>query len=142
VSDLSLIVRRTIRASPERVFAAWTEPEQLQRWWGPTGVVCTGAEVDLRVGGRYRIGNRLPDGSQVWISGEFEQITPPHCLVYTWRTEDDAGAERITVRFEAREGATEVIVVHERIASARLRDGHEAGWQGCLEGLDRHVADA
>jgi uncharacterized protein YndB with AHSA1/START domain len=135
VSDLSLIVRRTIRAPAERVFAAWTEPAQLQRWWGPAGVVCTGAEVDLRVGGRYRIGNRLPDGSQIWISGEFEQVVPPHRLVYTWRTEDDAPAERVTVRFESRDGATEVIVVHERIATAPLRDGHQQGWQGCLDGL-------
>src|SRR5215471_14892646 len=68
---LSLVVRRTIRASAERLFALWTSREHLERWWGPPGVVCTSAEIDLRVGGRYRIANRLPDGRTLSIVGEF-----------------------------------------------------------------------
>jgi len=58
--ELTLVVRRTIGASPERVFDAWTKPERLRLWWGPRGVTCTAAEVDLRVGGRYRIANQFP----------------------------------------------------------------------------------
>ncbi len=58
-----LVVRRTIKAGPERVFEAWTRPELLLAWWGPRPVRCSGAEVDLRVGGRYRIDNQLPDGA-------------------------------------------------------------------------------
>jgi uncharacterized protein YndB with AHSA1/START domain len=71
---LALVVHRTIRAPVERVFAAWTTPEQLRRWWGPKSVVCSEAEVDLRIGGAFRIANQFPDGNVVWISGEFEQI--------------------------------------------------------------------
>jgi uncharacterized protein YndB with AHSA1/START domain len=135
--DVALIVRRTIRASAERVFDAWTKPEHLVRWWGPRPVRCSRAEVDLRVGGGYRIANQFPDGKVLWIVGEFELVKPPHKLVYTWRLEPGTpSSERVTVRFEPRDGATEVIVVHERISSAAIRATHEQGWQGCLDGLE------
>jgi uncharacterized protein YndB with AHSA1/START domain len=72
----------------------------------------------------------------VWIVGEFELVAPPRKLVFSWRLGSDSPApERVTVRFEPRGGATEVIVIHERIASAASRSTHEQGWNGCLEGL-------
>jgi uncharacterized protein YndB with AHSA1/START domain len=136
----TLIVRKTISATPERLFAAWTEPERLLKWWGPAGVSCIGAEVDLRVGGHYRIGNRLPDGKLLWIVGEFEVIEPPRRLRYTWRMEGASqAAERVTVHFEAQGEATEVIVTHERIPNRALRDQHQHGWQECLEGLVEYL---
>ena len=135
---IALVVRRLIRASPERLFEAWTEPTQLRVWWGPEGVRCAAAEVDLRVGGRYRIGNTFPDGRVIVLVGEFEVIERPKRLTYTWRVEGSPGAsERVTVRFEPRDGATEVIVTHERIPDETLRDQHRRGWEGCLDGLAR-----
>lgn len=131
-----LIVRRTIRATPAVLFAAWTQPSQLVKWWGPAGVECVEAQVDLQVGGAYRIANRFPDGRVVWISGEFESIEPPHTLVYTWQVEPSVGTpERVTVRFDARGDATDVVILHERIADPDARRGHELGWEGCLDGL-------
>jgi uncharacterized protein YndB with AHSA1/START domain len=141
-SSINLVVRRTIRATAERLFDAWTRPEQLVKWWGPAQVECAGAEVDLRVGGSYRIGNRLPDGQVLWIAGEFEEVTPPRRLVYTWRLGPRAGGpERVTVRFEPRDGATEVIVVHERILDEPARESHERGWYGCLDGLEAYLRE-
>ena len=140
VGTVALVLRRLIRATPERLFEAWTEPTQLQSWWGPEGVTCERAEVDLRVGGRYRIGNAFPDGSVVVLMGEFEVIERPNRLTYTWRIDGSAGdSERVTVRFEPRDGATEVIVTHERIPDEMMRDQHRRGWEGCLEGLVRFV---
>lgn len=137
---LNLVVRRMVRASAERLFAAWTEPGALAQWWGPRGVRCTGAEIDLRVGGRYRIGNRFADGREVWIVGEYERIEAPYCLVFTWRLEPGPDlAERVIVRFEPRGNATEIVVVHERIATEEARASHEAGWRDCLDGLARFV---
>lgn len=136
--SVTLVVRRTIRASPERLFDAWTEARHLEQWWGPADVTCVGATVDLRVGGAYRIGNRFPDGRVVWIGGEFETIERPHRLVYTWQLESpDAGAvpERVTVQFDPIGDDTQVVVVHERIGDETARRGHEAGWVGCLDGL-------
>jgi uncharacterized protein YndB with AHSA1/START domain len=138
-----LVVRRTIRATPDALFAAWTQPSQLIKWWGPAGVECIDAQVDLRIGGAYRIANRFPDGRVVWISGEFESIEPPHSLVYTWQVEPSVSApERVTVRFDARGDATHVVIQHERIVDPEARAGHEAGWEGCLDGLTSYAQAA
>jgi uncharacterized protein YndB with AHSA1/START domain len=138
-----LIVRRSIRASPERIFDAWIQPKHLKQWWGPQSVECVDAEVDLRVGGRYRIANQFPDGKILWISGEFETIERPHRLVYTWRVgAAETAAERVTVTFEAHGVETEVIVAHERIPTEAMRDMHEQGWVGCLDGLVDYLEGA
>jgi uncharacterized protein YndB with AHSA1/START domain len=132
-----LVVRRTIRASQERIFDAWTRPEHLRVWWGPRPVTCSGAEVDLRVGGRYRIANTLPDGKAVIIEGTFRRVERPQILVYTWRMgQGETQSSLVTVRFEARGEATEVVIVHENLPSAEVHDSHEGGWNGCLDGLE------
>jgi uncharacterized protein YndB with AHSA1/START domain len=140
-SSVTLVVRRTIRASAERLFDAWTQPAQLKKWWGPVSVECIDAEVELRVGGHYRIANRFPDGKILWIVGEFESIERPSKLVYTWRLESAPGPpERVTVTFEAQGSETEVVVTHERIPTDAIRDMHERGWLGCLDGLTQFLS--
>ena len=140
-STVTLVVRRAIRATPERLFDAWTVPGQLKKWWGPASVTCIDATVDLRVGGRYRIANQFPDGKVVWIAGEFEAIERPKRLVYTWRLgPTDGPPERLTVTFEARGQGTEIVVTHERIPNSAMRDMHEQGWFGCLDGLAEFVS--
>lgn len=135
-----LTIRRVIAAPPERIFDAWTQPALLQQWWGPAGVRCIAAAVDLRSGGSYRIGNQLPDGAVLWISGEFEIVESPHRLVYSWRVGDEP-VSRVTVSFVAiADGSTEVVIHHERIHSSAVRDHHERGWLGCLDGLARWAA--
>ena len=135
-----LVVRRLIHASAERIFDAWTRPEQLRAWWGPRPVTCSGAEVDLRVGGRYRIANAVPDGSTVVIEGEFREIERPQKLVYTWRMgQDPQESSLVTVRFEEHGEATEVVIVHEQLPSVAVRDSHAQGWNGCLDGLAAFV---
>lgn len=130
----------TVAATPERLFELWTTPEHIQRWWGPEGVDCPFAEVDLRVGGKYRIANRMSDGSVLWISGHFEEISPLSKLVYSWRIEGDGilerpPEERVTVTFTERGSHTDVSVLHEQISSEEIRKSHRRGWQGCLDAL-------
>src|SRR5262249_47720292 len=135
-----LVVKRSIAASAAELFDAWTTPAALKAWWGPPGVRCVDAEIDLRVGGRYRIANELPDRSLLWISGEFELISRPTALVYSWEVSPNSrGKERVSVSFKEESVSgrkrTEVTIVHERIGSRSTRDEHERGWHGCLEGL-------
>ena len=134
----SLCVRRIVRASAERAFAAWTDPKQVVQWWGPAGVSCAEAHIDLRVGGSYGIANEFPDGRIVWIRGTFEIVEPPHQLAFSWRLDGDAAAlaERVTVSFVERSpDSTEIVVLHERVEEEERRKSHEAGWVGCLDGL-------
>lgn len=137
---ISLVVRRTIHATPEQLFEAWTQPKHLKRWWGPRPVTCLDAEIDLRVGGAYRIGNQFPDGRILWIFGEFEVVDPPRKLVYTWRVDAQSPAsERVAVKFQPQGDATEVIVVHEKISNLATRNRHQRGWEGCLDGLANYL---
>jgi len=139
--EVTLIVRRRINAPAERLFAYWTEPVHLMHWWGPTGVTCESATLELRVGGGYRIGNRFPDGTVLWISGEFEVVTPPYQLVYTWQLSSGdvpprgEAAERVSVTFTPVGDATDILIVHERVANNDVLSGHEQGWNQCLDRL-------
>lgn len=138
-----VVVRRHIRAKPDRVFAAWTEPEQLVRWWGPPGTECTEAYIDLRVGGQFRLANKLPDGNVVWISGTYEEVESPRRLRHTWLVEAMPGAvaSTVSITFDANNGGTDVVISHENIANAELRDSHESGWIGCLDCLATLLAE-
>lgn len=142
-SAAGIEVRRLVRATPARVFAAWTESSQICAWWGPVGVTCPAAEVDLRVGGTYRIGNQLPDGMVVWATGRFQRVDPPHELIYTWRFDPGPEIESlVTVRFEAVEDGTEIVLRHEGILDQSIRDEHARGWHGCLDGLVTYLSSA
>ena len=138
-ADLTLVVRRVIRAPRERVFAAWTEPAQIVGWWGPDGVSSPHAAVDLRVGGAYRIDNLLADGTVVSIRGAFHEVVVPERLGYTWCLGGGV-EERVIVEFVSVAEGTEVIVRHTRIADPAVRDEHAVGWRGCLEGLQGWLA--
>lgn len=138
---LSLVVRRVVDGTPDCAFRAWTDPDQIRQWWGPAGVVCADCTVDLRVGGRYQIANRLPDDTILWIFGVFVRVEKPHLLEYTWETGlepayEAIGDERVTIRFVAAGAQTEVIVEHTRCLDEQVQADHQAGWLGCLDGLE------
>lgn len=135
-----LSISRIIKAPRQRVFEAWTTPSLLMKWWGPEGVQCTAAEVDLREGGEYRIANQHGDGSVTWISGVFERVRPPEELVYSWNIgAPGADGSRVTVEFRSHDDGTELVVTHERLAPD-IRDMHLQGWIGCLDGLEAMFA--
>ena len=135
-AGVTLEVRRTLPASRDRVFRAWTRPEELNRWSAPGDAVPT-TEVDLRVGGRYRIVMRGPDGTTHTVGGVYRVIDPPSRLVYTWKWESKPNAVEsvVTVEFHERGSATEVVLRHDGLADTADRDRHEHGWIGCLDKL-------
>ncbi len=141
-ADLRLEVRRTIPATAERLFDAWTDPDQLLAWWGPEGVRCSEAVVELRIGGRLRLGNELPNGQVVFIEGEFVEIDRPRKLVYTWSIDSESPfSELVTVLFVQKDDdSTEVVISHERIRDEESRTQHGVGWAGCMDGLAELVS--
>ena len=144
----SLVIRRALAASPEKVFSAWTNPEQMQRWFGPSAEYANPfIEVDLRVGGEYRIGfhNAATDHSAVAF-GEYVNIEPGRKLVMTWQWEppnEHAGAATLlTVEFLPCEAGCELVLTHERIPAAEMRESHSQGWNGMLDRLPEVLAPA
>jgi len=138
MTDTSLRLTRTIRADLATVFEAWTEPAQLNRWSAPEGMTIE-TEVDLRIGGRYRIRMKSPDGEIFTAVGEYQEIDRPNRLVYTWgweETGNDHYETKVTVEFFDRGGATEVVVTHELFPDADLAGEHHEGWTSCLNRLE------
>ena len=137
-TETTLNLRRTFKAPRKKVFQAWTDPEELKKWWGPEGYATPPAEVDLRVGGKYRLGMRkLPDGELFYLSGIYREVRPPEKLVYTWRWEaqPEHGETLVTVEFRELRDSTEVVLTHERFPTEKARDDHNRGWSGCLDRL-------
>jgi len=138
----ALCLTRTFAAPREKVFRAWTDPEELKKWWGPVGYATPIAKVGLRVGGKYRLGMRkLPDGKIFHLSGTYREVRASEKLVYTWfwENEPELGETLVTVEFRARSSSTEVVVTHELFPNQKMRDDHYKGLNSCLNRLSRAV---
>jgi uncharacterized protein YndB with AHSA1/START domain len=145
-----LILTRTLNAPREIVFAAWTDPHQLARWWGPQGFDNPVCEADPRPGGAINIHMRGPDGTVYPMGGHFEEVTPPSRLVFialafpqadgSWLLEN-----RNTVTFERRGEATEmrlhVEVLKALPGSEMALAGMEQGWGQTLDRLEALAAE-
>lgn len=120
----------------EVVFAAWTDPERLKRWWGPGFFETVSAEVDLRPGGRYEL---LLEPGSMRLGGEFREVTPPQRLVYTWRWLEgvpDTRESLVTVEFRDVGGdRTEVVLLHDNFVGPGPVDMYDEGWRSGLEKL-------
>lgn len=140
-TEITLNLTRTYSAPRDDVFRAWTEPEALKRWFAPSDEFSTPiAEVDLRVGGAYRIGMKPPDQEDMFIVvGTYREVQPPERLVFTWSWEEgmDVGETLVTVEFRDLGGSTEVVLTHELFPNEQARDKHNEGWSGCLERLEK-----
>jgi uncharacterized protein YndB with AHSA1/START domain len=138
-SALQLRLERVIRTSPERAFAAWTEPEQLRRWSAPEGLRVTEGEMDLRVGGEWRVVMVEENGARHEAFGAYREIAEPERLVYThaWRRDLGVTPETtVTVEFLPHPDGTRVVLTQEGFGSAESRDGHSLGWNSALDGLE------
>ena len=139
---LMLTARRILNAPPARVFRAWTEAAELKRWFAAgEGFTTPLAEIDLRVGGRYRLGMQPPGSTDVLVvTGEYQEILPPRRLSFTWRWDGappDVPVTLVTVVFRTHAQGTELILTHEQFTNAPSRDQHETGWLACLNYLER-----
>ena len=139
----TLELKRDLNAPVQDVFRAWTDPNALLKWFGPQGVNCESADVDLVVGGTYRLTLDPPDGERTVVHGTYREIEPPHRLVFTWVLDDqgcagsaDVLAETlVTITLEALGATTRLTLTQTLLPTDASRDSHTQGWQGCLDSL-------
>ncbi len=133
----SLSLVRSFNVSPARVYRAWTDPQAMKRWFAPSDAFSIPrVEADVRVGGRYRIVMRSPDGEQHDVSGVYREVVPNEKLVFTWAWRSTPERESlVTVALRAAGGGTELTLIHEQLYDAEARDKHHHGWTGCLARL-------
>jgi uncharacterized protein YndB with AHSA1/START domain len=139
--ETALVVRRLMPLPRERVFAAWLDPASLSQWMCPGAVTSVAVELDPRVGGRFRIVMRKPNG-EVEHRGEYLAIEPPARLSFTWISENtDFQPSVVTVEFLERGAATEVVLTHRRLPAGQV-DGHRKGWTEIVGKLEATLARA
>lgn len=141
LTEPSLTLKRRFRAPPEKVYAAWIDPQKIALWWGPTpdDEVIT-AEVDARVGGRFRVVFR--DASERHeCSGVYREVIPNEKLVFTWAWRSTPERESlVTLNFKPDQGDTLMTLTHEQFADEKARDAHHEGWSGALDKLEAVLA--
>ena len=142
--ELALHLERVLRAPPELVFRMHTEPDLLARWWGPKGFTAPSVELDVRVGGRYRIAMQPPEGDRFHLSGEFREVNPGTRLVYTFRWEPPDPDDRetvVVVSLRNRGESTALTVDQEPFATDARRALHEQGWNDSLDRLEELIGN-
>lgn len=130
--------RQRIAAPRERVFAYWTDPEQIRRWLGGPGVQVNSARVDLRRDGEYEYQLTTPEGDRSTILGSFLTVAAPEKLVFSWAIENAAGRSPttlVTVEFIDHGQETEIVLVHQGFAEGPSRRLHREGWEACFSNL-------
>jgi uncharacterized protein YndB with AHSA1/START domain len=139
----SLTLTRHYPVAPEKVWRAWTDQAAIKKWWGPGNDPVSLAELDVRVGGRFRIVFGGPDGKAHECAGVYREVVPHRKLVFTW-TWPNSTPEReslVTLTLHATAGGTELLFLHEQFFDETIRDNHQQGWSGALAKLERFLQD-
>jgi uncharacterized protein YndB with AHSA1/START domain len=146
-----VVITRSFDAPRERVWKAWTDPEQLRRWWGPNGFTTPVCTIDLRVGGVFLYCMRSPEGKDYWATGVYREIVPVTRLVYTDSFADAKGRVvpatyygmsseiplemLVTVTFEKQDGRTKMTLRHDGLPAGADREGAQVGWSEMFDKL-------
>jgi uncharacterized protein YndB with AHSA1/START domain len=135
-----LEITRTFAASPERVWQAFTQQDALTAWFWPH--LAAVVEVDLRVGGGYRITATKGPTDDFGVSGEYVSLEPPHRLAFTWRWHGEPEETLVTIELAATGDETRMTLVHERFATEVTRDEHAQGWRDCLDRMPHWLSNS
>ena len=137
----SLTIKRRFNASPAKVFSACTDPEKVKRWMGPGETVTVRAENDARVGGRYRVVMRAPNGDEHDVGGVYREVVPNEKLVFSWAWKSTPERESlVTITFKSDGAGTLMTLTHEQFFDEEARDRHQFGWDGAMLKLEKYLA--
>ena len=149
-----IVLERIFNAPRELVFKAWSDPEQVTKWWGPAHFTAPVIKMDFRVGGKYHFCMHSPDGQDFWSTGVYKEIVAPERIVCTDSFADpegnivsgayygmDADAMPlellVTLTFEQLpDGKTKMTLRHEGVAPGEMAEMTKAGWSTSFDKLD------
>ena len=145
--ESTVSLTRVFDAPRERVFAAWTDARQLERWFGPRGFTLHSAEADPRPGGMFRLCLRSPQGKDYWVRGLYREVVAPERLVISCTAEDEKGIPRleeiISVSFADEGGRTRLSLNATAGGTGpeaeAMMAGMPRGWNQTVSRLDEHL---
>jgi uncharacterized protein YndB with AHSA1/START domain len=131
--ETRFVVERSFTAAPARVWEAWTQAAALGSWFGPEGIEIVDVEIDLRIGGHYRIVMQAGDGERQEVGGTYQEIAPLEKLVFTWAWHTTPERESlVTVALSPAGSGTSVSITHERFNDHAAAERHLQGWTSSL----------
>ncbi|MGA8276325.1 MAG: SRPBCC domain-containing protein [Thermoplasmata archaeon] len=138
-SEREFVVERTLAATPERIFEAYTDARLVPRWWAPPGGSLRVEQMDVRPGGKYRYVQRTPGGQELVFLGSYLEVNPPTRLVYTFEIEGQGNPVTTTVDLHGEGTSTRVtltnLCVSKEVREMMAKYGAEAGAKAALHQL-------
>jgi len=141
--ELTLVMVRALPVGPARVFAAFSDPDELATWFGPEGFSVGSLDLDPRVGGSYRIEMQPPEGDPFYLGGEFREVDPPGRLAFTFVYEDpdrDDVETLVELSFRDRGESTEVVFTQGPFKTEARRELHRDGWTDSFDRLAQVIS--
>ena len=139
MSENQVVVTKVVKASPEEVFEAFTNPEIMAKWFYGHEDWSVEVSNTLEIGGKYILNMVATDGKEYKHTGEYKVIAPPEKLVFTWNS-DFAQNTVVTVSFRQVAKGTEITLEHEFLPTDEARKSHTKGWTVCLNNLEKLFA--
>jgi uncharacterized protein YndB with AHSA1/START domain len=139
--DRELTITRIFDAPRSLVFAAWTEPTHLMRWFAPNNFTVPACEMDFRDGGKFRLCMRGL-GKDHWMNGVFREIVEPERIVWSGMLDNDTNEVLTTVTFAELDGRTRLTVHQTFSIETDSTRGARQGWTETLEHLAEFLAAA
>ena len=131
LSDREFVLEHTFQAPAAKVFAAYTDPKIVPRWWAPKGGSMRVDAMDVRPGGAWRFVQRAANGHEMTFHGSYLEVRPVTRLVYTFATEGQPGEIRATVELTEEDGLTHLMLTNlcssKEARDALLQYGAAAG---------------
>jgi uncharacterized protein YndB with AHSA1/START domain len=141
-SKPALTLKRRLNAPLAKIYRAWTDAAKISRWFGPEAAEMLRAETDVRVGGRFRIVFRGPDGEEHDVGGVYREVVPNQKLVFTWAWRSTPERESLVTVALKRDGdGTLLTLLHEQFFDEATRDRHGRGWSETLDKLESYVRE-
>jgi uncharacterized protein YndB with AHSA1/START domain len=135
-------IKRLLPSSPEDVFDAWLDPDSLKEWLCPGSTTVPIAEIDARVGGRFRIVMR-DEGVDHTHTGEYREITRPRRLVFSWASPATKGQTTlVTIELRGSGEQTELTLTHQQLPDKDSADKHRRGWESIMDKFARYINEA
>ena len=154
-SEQELVIERTFDAPRKLVWEAWTQPERVRVWWGPKHFITPVYEIDLRVGGKFLLCMRSPEGQEIWGTGVYREIVPQERIVATDNFADaegrvvpasyygmkaDYSQEMVyTVMFKEQGGKTRLTLKYVGIPPGEDLEMAQDGWIQSLDKLAEYL---
>ncbi|RRA47268.1 SRPBCC domain-containing protein [Acidipila sp. EB88] len=153
-----MVITRVFDAPREVVWKAWTDPQYTMQWWGPKGFTTPVCKMDFRVGGKFLLCMRSPDGKEFWNGGEYHEIVPFEKIVSTMYFADAQGnkvepaaygmehetiddAPDVTLFEDLGNGQCRLTIIGNESAEDAAESGQTEGWNEILEKLAAVVAE-